>query len=137
MGEIVGAGLLSHVPTIVLPEAERRELNEGKEITLVTGLRQLRRDVFESDDYDTVVFLSTTGDVLNDAQLAAFEDYIQAGGGYTGIHAAADTEYGWAWYGGLVGGYFRNHPPGTPAATVQARGPRQSRRFRLPSGARR
>ena len=45
MGEIVGAGLLAHVPTIVLPQADRLELNEGKEITLVTGLRQLREDV--------------------------------------------------------------------------------------------
>jgi aromatic ring-opening dioxygenase catalytic subunit (LigB family) len=59
MGEIVGAGLLAHVPTIVLPEAERRELNDGKELTLVTGLRQLRRDVFEVLDYDTVVVLDS------------------------------------------------------------------------------
>ncbi|MYU26422.1 3,4-dihydroxyphenylacetate 2,3-dioxygenase [Streptomyces sp. SID8352] len=59
MGEIVGAGLLAHVPTIVLPEATRLELNEGKEITLVTGLRELRRDVFERDDYDTVVVLDS------------------------------------------------------------------------------
>lgn len=59
MGEIVGAGLLAHVPTIVLPEEDRLELNEGKEITLVTGLRQLRRDVFERDDYDTVVVLDS------------------------------------------------------------------------------
>src|ERR671930_1344812 len=59
MGEIVGAGLLAHVPTIVLPEADRLELNEGKEITLVTGLRQLRKDVFERDDYDTVVVLDS------------------------------------------------------------------------------
>ena len=59
MGEIVGAGLLAHVPTIVLPEEERLKLNEGKEITLVTGLRQLRRDVFERDDYDTVVVLDS------------------------------------------------------------------------------
>lgn len=59
MGEIVGAGLLAHVPTIVLPEADRLELNEGKEITLVTGLQQLRRDVFERDDYDTVVVLDS------------------------------------------------------------------------------
>ena len=43
--------------------------------------------------YDVVVFLSTTGDVLDDEQQAAFEKYIQAGGGYVGIHAAADTEY--------------------------------------------
>jgi cytochrome c len=68
--------------------------------------------------YDAVVFLSTTSDVLNDAQQAAFERYIQAGHGYAGIHAAADTEYLWPWYGQLVGGYFRNHPNGTPAATV-------------------
>ncbi|MFE3185016.1 3,4-dihydroxyphenylacetate 2,3-dioxygenase [Streptomyces violascens] len=59
MGEIVGAGLLAHVPTIVLPEPVRRELNEGEEITLVTGLRQLREDVFESDRYDTVVVLDS------------------------------------------------------------------------------
>ncbi|GAA4761149.1 3,4-dihydroxyphenylacetate 2,3-dioxygenase [Streptomyces sanyensis] len=59
MGEITGAGLLAHVPTIVLPERTRRELNEGREITLVTGLRELRRDVFERDDYDTVVVLDS------------------------------------------------------------------------------
>ncbi|GLF98886.1 3,4-dihydroxyphenylacetate 2,3-dioxygenase [Streptomyces yaizuensis] len=59
MGEIVGAGLLSHVPTIVLPEESRRELNEGREITLVTGLRQLREEVFDSDAYDTVVVLDS------------------------------------------------------------------------------
>ncbi|MFE2530986.1 3,4-dihydroxyphenylacetate 2,3-dioxygenase [Streptomyces sp. NPDC059371] len=59
MGEIVGAGLLAHVPTIVLPQEVRLELNEGKEITLVTGLEQLRRDVFERDEYDTVVVLDS------------------------------------------------------------------------------
>jgi PKD repeat protein len=68
--------------------------------------------------YDAVVFLSTTGDVLNATQQRAFERYIQAGGGFTGIHAAADTEYDWNWYGHLVGGYFLSHPPGTPDATV-------------------
>ena len=41
-----------------------------------------------------------------------------AGGGFVGIHAAADTEYGWDWYGQMLGGYFRNHPPGTPTASV-------------------
>ena len=60
--------------------------------------------------YKAVVFLSTTGDVLNDAEQSAFERYIGAGGGYVGVHAAADTEYGWAWYGGLVGAYFQSHP---------------------------
>jgi 3,4-dihydroxyphenylacetate 2,3-dioxygenase len=59
MGEIVGAGILSHVPTIVLPEETRKELNEGKEISLVPGLRKLREEVFETLDYDTVVVLDS------------------------------------------------------------------------------
>ena len=68
--------------------------------------------------YDAVVFMSTTGDTLPDAAQAAFERYIQSGHGYVGVHSAADTEYGWPWYGQLVGAYFRNHPNGTPTATV-------------------
>ncbi|NJC16218.1 PKD repeat protein/glucose/arabinose dehydrogenase/type 1 glutamine amidotransferase [Micromonospora profundi] len=60
--------------------------------------------------YKAVIWLSTTGDVLNAEQQAAFERYVQAGGGYVGIHAASDTEYSWAWYGDLVGAYFANHP---------------------------
>jgi type 1 glutamine amidotransferase len=68
--------------------------------------------------YDAVVFLSTTGDVLNAAQETAFEGYIRSGGGYVGIHAAADTEYDWAFYGGLVGAYFESHPWWPMRATV-------------------
>ncbi|MBJ2173484.1 ThuA domain-containing protein [Aureibaculum sp. A20] len=60
--------------------------------------------------YATVVFLNTTGDVLNQSQQSNFERYIQAGGGYVGIHAATDTEYDWPWYGKLAGAYFENHP---------------------------
>jgi type 1 glutamine amidotransferase len=60
--------------------------------------------------YDVVIFLCTTGDVLDASQQSAFERYIRAGGGYAGIHSASDTEYDWAWYGGLVGAYFRDHP---------------------------
>ena len=60
--------------------------------------------------YSAVVFLSTTGDVLNNYQEAAFERYIQSGGGFAGVHAAADTEYEWGWFGRLVGAYFLDHP---------------------------
>ncbi|RYE05028.1 MAG: ThuA domain-containing protein, partial [Sphingobacteriales bacterium] len=52
----------------------------------------------------------TTGDVLNDEQQQAFEGYIHAGGGYVGVHAAADTEYDWPWYGKLAGAWFKSHP---------------------------
>ncbi len=60
--------------------------------------------------YGAVIWLSTTGNVLDEAQQAAFERYIQAGGGFVGIHAAADTEYDWPWYNQLVGAYFLSHP---------------------------
>ncbi|WP_259070253.1 ThuA domain-containing protein [Mucilaginibacter sp. X4EP1] len=60
--------------------------------------------------YAAVIFLNTTGDVLNDTQQAAFQKYIEAGGGFVGVHSATDTEYDWPWYGNLVGAYFKNHP---------------------------
>jgi cytochrome c len=69
--------------------------------------------------YKAVIFLSTTGDVLDANQQAVFQRYIQAGGGFVGIHAASDTEHTWPWYGGLVGAYFSNHAPGTAQATIK------------------
>lgn len=60
--------------------------------------------------YAAIIWLSTTMDVLNEVQQSEFERYIQAGGGFVGIHAASDTEYDWPWYGKLVGGYFNGHP---------------------------
>jgi cytochrome c len=60
--------------------------------------------------YAAVIFLNTTGDVLDYIQQADFERYIQAGGGFVGVHSAADTEYDWIWYGKLIGGYFNGHP---------------------------
>ncbi len=60
--------------------------------------------------YSAVVFLSTTGDVLNNYQEADFQRFIEAGGGFVGIHSATDTEYGWGWYTRLVGAQFHSHP---------------------------
>ena len=68
--------------------------------------------------YRVVVFASTTGDVLDDAQQAAMEGFIRGGGGFVGVHAAADTEYDWPWYGKLVGAWFRSHPPGLQTTRV-------------------
>ncbi|GGU38527.1 ThuA domain-containing protein [Streptomyces lavendofoliae] len=68
--------------------------------------------------YEAVVFLSTTGDVLNTVQQTAFEQYIRAGGGYVGVHAAADTEYDWPFYAGLAGALFHSHPH-NQSATVR------------------
>lgn len=60
--------------------------------------------------YAAIIFLNTTGDVLNPQQEKAFEAYIQSGGGFVGVHAATDTEFDWPWYGKLVGAYFVKHP---------------------------
>ncbi len=73
--------------------------------------------------YRAVVFLNTTGDVLDAAQQDDFERYIQAGGGYVGIHSATDTEYEWPWYGRLAGAWFSGHPnnPNVRKATYRVR----------------
>lgn len=81
-------------------------------------------NVFTDDNlrkYDAVIFNCTTGNVLTAAQQAAFERYIQAGGGYVGIHSAADTEYDWPWYGRLMGAHFSSHPsqPNVQQAIVE------------------
>jgi cytochrome c len=61
-------------------------------------------------EYSAVIFMNTTGDILDEVQQADFERYIQAGGGFVGVHAATDTEYDWPWYNKLVGAYFLGHP---------------------------
>jgi cytochrome c len=72
--------------------------------------------------YRVVVFLLTTGTVLDEAQHAAFERFIRAGGGLVGVHSAADTEYDWPFYGALLGAYFAGHP-NIQTATVQVEDP--------------
>ena len=74
--------------------------------------------VFEASSlqrYRAVMFLNTSGDVLNESQQTAFEAYVNHGGGFIGVHAAADTEHEWEWYGQLVGARFKSHPAVQPA----------------------
>lgn len=68
--------------------------------------------------YAAVIFLSTTGNVLDSGQQAAFERFIENGGGFAGIHSAADTEYDWPWYNKLLGAYFLSHPKQQTAVAV-------------------
>lgn len=60
--------------------------------------------------YNVIVFLNTTLDIFDESQQLEFQRWVQAGGGFIGIHGAADTEYDWPWYGQLVGAYFNGHP---------------------------
>jgi type 1 glutamine amidotransferase len=70
--------------------------------------------------FEAVVFLNTTGNVLEARQQTAFEAYVRGGGGFVGVHAAADTEYDWPFYGELVGARFARHPRIQPV-TVRVR----------------
>jgi type 1 glutamine amidotransferase len=60
--------------------------------------------------YAALVLLSTTGNFLEPPQQAALQRYVQRGGGVVGIHGASDADYGWPWYGGLIGAFFDSHP---------------------------
>jgi cytochrome c len=88
-------------------------------------------------DYDVVVLLQTNGPgVLAGDQRAALERWVVAGGGVVAIHAAANADRDWAWYGELLGGArFRNHPPGRlqfQRATVRVEDPRHPATEALP-----
>ncbi len=69
--------------------------------------------------YNVIIFLSTSGDVFDEAQQLEFQRWIQAGGGFVGIHSATVTEYDWPWYNELAGGYFASHPPGVSEAVIE------------------
>lgn len=81
--------------------------------------------------FRAVIFLNTTGDILNNEQQEAFERYIQGGKGFVGIHSATDTEYEWPWYGELVGAYFKSHPP-TVKGTLTVTDPEHLSTMELP-----
>jgi uncharacterized protein len=61
--------------------------------------------------FDVVVFNNTSGDVFSAAQQAAFRQWLEAGGGYVGLHAAGDSSHKeWGWYtGSLIGALFTQH----------------------------
>ncbi|MGW3407717.1 ThuA domain-containing protein [Streptomyces sp. NPDC000888] len=67
------------------------------------------------DGYDAVVFLSTSGEVLDEPGRVALLDHLAGGGGFLGVHSAACTEYEWPAYGELLGARFAGHPPVQPA----------------------
>lgn len=70
------------------------------------------------NEYDAVMFLSSSGDVFNEKQEIAFQEYIRSGGGFVGIHGASTTEYDWDWFGKMIGGYFNGHPEPQDATVI-------------------
>jgi type 1 glutamine amidotransferase len=70
------------------------------------------------DPYAAVVFLSTSGEILTPAGRERLAGYVEAGGGFVGVHAAACTEYEWPYYGELLGARFDRHPEFQPGRVV-------------------
>ncbi|GEC03882.1 Crp/Fnr family transcriptional regulator [Streptomyces spinoverrucosus] len=70
------------------------------------------------DGYAAVVFLSTSGEVLTTPGRERLAAYVEAGGGFVGVHAAACTEYEWPYYGELLGAWFDRHPAYQPGKAV-------------------
>ncbi len=70
--------------------------------------------IFNTDDlarFEVILFLNTTRNVLEkESERTAFQKFVRDGGGFVGVHAAADTGYDWPWYGQLVGAWFKSHP---------------------------
>ena len=70
--------------------------------------------------YDAVAFVNTTGDVLEGSQRTALERFVRGGGGWAGVHSAADTEYSNDFYTELLaGGRFLAHPLQQPGLIVR------------------
>jgi len=100
-----------------IPAGVKAIIQLGKENNFLVDTTSDASKINESNlgKYATVIFLSTTGALLNNYQQADLERYMQAGGNFVGVHAAADAEYDWYWYGRLVGAYFDSHPQIQPA----------------------
>ncbi|NLO01271.1 MAG: ThuA domain-containing protein [Bacteroidales bacterium] len=67
---------------------------------------------------DVVIFLNPTGDALNEQEQSAFEKFAKSKKGVVGIHAAADFEYEWPFYGKIIGAWFRTHPPAQEGTVI-------------------
>ena len=103
--------------------AALQKLAGQQQFTLVTTEDAAQFSDANLRQFNAVIFLNTTGDILDDVQQLAMERFIQAGGGFVGIHSATDTEWegDWFWYRNLVGAVFKNHPnqpSNVQAATV-------------------
>jgi|SRR5690348_3556343 len=81
--------------------------------------------------YAVLVFLSTSGNVLDDKGRQALRDYMAAGGAWLGIHGASTTEYDWPYFGGLAGAWFDRHPA-EQTATITVEDPGHPATSHLP-----
>ena len=120
---------------------EHDVIDEGSE-AIRSMLENRGYQVWVSDDttlfrpgfgerFDVLIFFNTSGNVLNESQQEVMRQFVEAGGGFVGVHAATDTEYEWEWYGDVIGAYFTDHPDIQPA-TIQVVDPHHPTTRMLP-----
>lgn len=81
---------------------------------------------------DVVLFLSSSGDVLDETGRSSLRRFVEGGGGFAGVHLAAGTEPSWPWFGELLGARFTAHPEGCQDAHVRVVGPAHPSTAALP-----
>jgi uncharacterized protein len=97
-----------------IPEAVACVRNMGQQygfrVTVAdTGIVFTRENL---EKFTLIIFTSTNNDVFEtDAQRLAFRHYIEAGGGFVGVHSVVGTERNWTWFKQLMGGTFAWHAP--------------------------
>lgn len=65
--------------------------------------------------FDVLVFSNTNNEAFDtQEQRQVFQDYIQGGGRFVGIHSACGSERNWPWFWACLGGKFEWHPPFQP-----------------------
>ena len=87
---------------------EQMAAEKGFMVTFTEDAEEFTEEKLQT--YRVIVFLNTTRDILNESQQNAMQAWYRKGGGFIGVHAAADTEYGWPWYNELLGAWFNGHP---------------------------
>lgn len=117
------------IPTAVA-EIGKMAIEKGFDVTFTEDANWFSKEGLSRSH--VVAFVNTTGDVLNKNQEEAFQSFVEQGGGFIGVHAAADTEYDWPWYGTCVGAYFKGHPHVQPAE-VKIEAPSHATMSHLPS----
>ena len=108
-----------HKDAIKFGEILINNLGAKKGFNVVHSKTQKSFNEKKLSDFDAIIFLCTTLNVLDESVQSELKKFIHSGKGFVGIHSAADTEYEWPWYGRLVGAYFFNHPKGTPKAIIR------------------
>ena len=91
-------------------------VKNGFDVDTTTNAGKFTEDSLKK--YAALVFLSSTGELLSGNQEIAVERYMQAGGGFVGIHAATDAEYDWNWYVKMIGASFKSHPANQEATLI-------------------